>query len=201
MQKPPSHSNSEAACSCSAQAPAILKIDLTALANNYLKLKSLSKTSECAAVVKANAYGLGIERVVPKLFGLGCKTFFVAHLDEAIKIRNLNTLAEIFVLNGLFPGTSKTFVDYNIYPVLNSASEITEWANYCKAYSPRSTKAALQVDTGMNRLGIKFDCFNELLEENYFNHFELTLLMSHLACADTPQHPMNRPSIIKLFKF
>ena len=117
-----------------ATATAILTIDLSSLAANYRRLAALSAPAECAAVVKADAYGLGVAACAPALARAGCKTFFVATLAEAIELRALLPQAMIYLFDGLLPGTAPVFHAYDLRPVLNSADEIREWAAFCSGH-------------------------------------------------------------------
>lgn len=105
----------------------ILHIDLDALANNWRSLRAAAGGAETAAVVKANAYGIGIERAVPALARAGCETFFVAHIGEAIRARAAAPDATIYVLNGLLPGSSETYFANRLRPVLGSLEDVAEW--------------------------------------------------------------------------
>ncbi|MEZ5876060.1 MAG: alanine racemase [Hyphomicrobiales bacterium] len=119
---------------------AVLVIDLDALVANYRHLRDLAGTAECAAVVKADAYGLGMVQAAAALWRAGCKTFFVATLAEAMALRRLLPEAIIYDLNGLMPGTAETFRDFNLRPVLNSADEIREWAAFCASVGESSLR-------------------------------------------------------------
>jgi alanine racemase len=172
-----------------ATAPSILTIDLDALIANYRRLRDLSAPAECAAVVKADAYGLGMARVVPALARAGCKTFFVATLGEAQELRALLPEATIYVLGGLLEGTAPFYREHGLRPVLNSTEEIGEWASFSQAACAR-LPAAIHIDSGMNRLGLSAAEVEAIaLTDNLFAAFELALVMSHLACADEPEHP------------
>ncbi|MDQ0507284.1 alanine racemase [Xanthobacter agilis] len=162
-------------------------MDLSAIADNWRTLAALSAPAECAAVVKANAYGLGIDKVAPALWRVGARTFFVAHLKEAQQLRGLLPDATIYALNGLLPGTAGLFAASDIRPVLGSAPEIGEWSDYCRDNSV-SLPAAIHVDTGMHRLGIALEEAARLSETYRMLGFTPSLIMSHLACADTPGH-------------
>src|SRR4029077_4957246 len=116
-----------------AEATALLTIDLDALIANYRSLRDLSAPAECAAVVKADAYGLGMAAVAPALARAGCKTFFVATLAEAEELRALLAGATIYVLAGLQPDTATVYRRLDLRPVLNSADEIDEWAAFSKS--------------------------------------------------------------------
>jgi alanine racemase len=163
-----------------AEAGGILTIDLAAIEANWKKLSSMTVPVECAAVVKADAYGCGIEPVVRKLSRAGCRTFFVADAGEGRRVREIAPEATIYVLNGLMPGSAQSFADDRLRPIINSTTELAEWDAFVSMRNWRGG-AALHVDTGMNRLGISVD---EAVHG-------FTLLMSHLACAETPDHPMN----------
>ncbi|MDX1575181.1 MAG: alanine racemase, partial [Kiloniellales bacterium] len=107
------------------RAGAILRIDLDALAENYRILAGQAAPGvDCAAVVKADAYGLGMDRVAPVLFAAGCRRFFVAQLEEGIDLRGLLPGAEIHVLGGLLPGLENDFLAQGLIPTLNSLEEI-----------------------------------------------------------------------------
>ena len=175
----------------SAQDTAVLTIDLGALAANYLKLRDLAAPAECAAVVKADAYGLGMDEAAPALWRAGCKTFFVATLSEAQALRALLPDAVIYVFDGLLPGTAQSFHTSALRPVLNSADEIREWAAYC-ASAGEALPCAVHIDSGMNRLGLSAAEVETVAQESgLWSTLSLTLVMSHLACADDTDHPKN----------
>jgi alanine racemase len=153
---------------------------------------------ECAAVVKANGYGLGLEAVTAKLAKAGCKTFFVADIAEARRARTRAREATIYVLNGFSPDAADAFAELNVQPVINSTTELAEWDAFVAAKSWHGG-AALHVDTGMNRLGISAEEAAALALRLRSEHHGITLLMSHLACAETPDHPLNANQI-RLFR-
>ena len=172
-------------------APAALTIDLGALRRNYRKLKKAAPNANCAAVVKADAYGTGAVRSAKALAEEGCDTFFVATLDEAGEIREAVPTAALYVLNGVFLGTCPYFIAINARPVLGSMSEIEEWAHFNSEQSTR-LPAALHIDTGMNRHGLTADEIEEISKDStILESFQVSLVMSHLACADDPDHPKN----------
>ena len=168
---------------------AILTIDLDALAANYRHLRDLASPAECAAVVKADAYGLGMSEAAPALARAGCNTFFVATLGEARDLRALLPDATVYVFAGLLPGTAELFRAYDLRPVLNSAEEIREWASFCASRGERLA-CAVHIDSGMNRLGLSTDEVDQLANtRELWQAMTLSLVMSHLACADEPNHP------------
>jgi len=176
------------------EAGGILTVDLSAIEANWRALGRRVMPTECAAVVKADAYGCGIEPVVGALARAGCKTFFVADLAEARRAREVAPHQAIYVLNGLPPGTASSFADINARPVIGSLVELAEWDAFCTAQKWRGG-AALHVDTGMNRLGISANEAAALAPRIRAENHGITLLMSHLACAELPEHPLNERQI------
>jgi alanine racemase len=145
----------------------------------------------CAAVIKADAYGLGIDQLATALRNQGCDTFFVATLAEARRVRYAQPGVAIYVLDGLLPGVAPFYAGFDLRPCLSSLAEIEEWAAYCQA-TGRRLKAAIHIDTGMNRLGLPPDEVEQLAAApEALSHFDVSLVMSHLACADEPDHPLN----------
>ncbi|MGE0803726.1 MAG: alanine racemase [Lautropia sp.] len=174
-----------------ADARAVLRIDLGALRANWSRVKSEAATAECSAVVKADAYGLGLEQVTQALIAEGCRTFFVATLKEGRRVRLVSASAEIFVLDGLLPGAEHFHAGFDLRPVLSSLQEIDDWARFCKSVG-RRLPAAIHVDTGINRLGLSAGDVQQLhTDGSSLAAFETVLIVSHLACADDPASPMN----------
>ena len=153
---PPAPFATTAAGPSLAEANGILTIDLGAIAANYKTLRARIIPSECAAVVKGDAYGCGIDQVTTTLMRAGCKTFFVAHLSEARRVRALAPEAAIYVLNGFSHAAGQSFQEINARPVLNSLVELAEWDHFVQT-SGYTGEAALQVDTGMNRLALTIE--------------------------------------------
>ena len=164
------------------EAGGILTIDLGALADNWRLIRDRGRGAECGAVVKADAYGLGIERAVPALSRAGCRNFFVAHVDEGRRVRAVAPDAIIYILNGLLPGAAAVFAAHDLRPVLGSRDEIIEWT------ATGGRPAALHVDTGMNRLGL---CSAEALAVAAEGAFSPALLMTHLSSAEETDNPGN----------
>ena len=173
-------------------ASGLLTIDLGALRDNYLTLAARAVPARAAAVVKADAYGLGAEKVVPVLTEAGCRDFFVAHFSEALKLRPLiGSDSRLFVLNGLLPGDEETCADAGIIPVLNGLEQIAAWkAEAARRNAP--LPAALQFDTGMARLGLSLEEAKALAADAAgLEGIRLEIVMSHLACADEPDNASN----------
>ena len=177
-------------------AGAVLTIDLGALTENYRLLRDRLGGADCAAVVKADAYGLGAARVAATLLRAGCRQFFVAHLQEGVALREaLPAEAEVFVLNGLMPGAEALCLDAGLTPVLNSLSQLDAWSALGRRVG-RTLPAILQVDSGMARLGLAPVEVDRLVAEPArLDGVALRAVMSHLACADEPDHPANRAQL------
>jgi alanine racemase len=167
-----------------------LTVNLSAIDVNWRTLARMIVPGECAAVVKTNAYGLGLEPVTRTLASAGCKTFFVADLSEARRVRACTEEATIYVLNGFAYEGSSAFVELRARPVINSMTELAEWDAFVAAHGWLGG-AALHVDTGMNRLGISAAEAAALAPRVQVENHGITLLMSHLACAEIAEHPLN----------
>src|SRR6516165_195648 len=175
-----------------------LTVDLDAIADNWKTLTRRLFAVECGAVVKANAYGLGLEPVTARLAKAGCKTFFVADVAEARRARSQAHEAAIYVLNGFSPDAAHAFAELNVQPVINSTMELAEWDAFVATQGWRGG-AAIHIDTGMNRLGMSAEEAAALALRLQQENHGITLLMSHLACAEVPDHPLNA-SQIRLFR-
>ena len=176
-----------------APAGATLTIDLGAIRRNYRRLRPLAGRAETAAVVKADAYGCGIGNVVPALAQDGARTFFVALIDEAIAARHaLEGVpdARVFVLGGYTPGSAPLLAEHGALPVLGSLPEIEAWLA-----DGGGPGAALHVDTGMSRLGLDPAECDAPLVAAFMDRAPPALLMTHMACADVTEHPLNRTQI------
>lgn len=178
-----------------ARAGAILTIDLPAIQANYRRLQDELGETACAAVVKADAYGLGAERVAPALAAAGATTFFVAQLEEGITLHPVVPGAAIYVLNGLGTGTPEDMRAHDLCPVLNTLEEIERWDAAARAVG-RALPAAIHIDTGMNRLGLPRQELDRLAQEPArLAGVDVRFLMSHLACAEEPGHTLNRSQL------
>ena len=175
-----------------------LTIDLAAIAANWLALSRQLLTVECAAVVKANAYGLGLKPVVAALADAGCKTFFVADIAETRTVRARAKDATIYVLHGFTLQCAEAFIELHARPVINSMTELAEWDAFV-ADRAWQGGAALHVDTGMNRLGVSPEEAAALAPRAQTQNHGIALLLSHLACADIPDHPLNAKQL-RLFR-
>lgn len=156
--------------------PGRLTIDLDAIAGNWRKLCDLTAPAAVAGVVKADAYGLGMDRVAPALHRVGCSLFFVAGLEEGASLRALLPDIEIAVLSAPVEGFQTAYRDYRLLPVLNHPGDLAAWPG---------EDAVLHIDTGMTRLGL------DPADAAALDRRRFRLVMSHLACADEPDHPLN----------
>jgi alanine racemase len=154
-----------------------LTISLEAIKQNYHYLSKKIGNVSCAGVVKANAYGLGMAPIAKMLADNGMKDFFVALPEEGIELRHILPNANIYILNGILAGEEKDFIHHNLIPVLNDKSQIALWQN--------GRPCVVHIDTGLNRLGFNAKDIDAI------DGLNINLLMSHLACADTPDNPFN----------
>lgn len=178
------------------QAPTIT-IDLTAIVANWERLRTQFSGPETSAVVKADAYGLGMVEVAGALAEAGCNTFFTATLEEAIALRATLPDVRILVLNGVCPGEEFAFASHRLIPVLNSRAQVARWlpvaAEHVHAVS------ALHVDTGMGRMGLELQDLKALVESDptIIEACRIGLVMSHLTCAPEADSPHNAEQLIR----
>jgi alanine racemase len=173
-----------------ATATGVLTVDLDAIVANWRKLEKSAVPAECAGVIKANAYGCGLDPVARALSGAGCKTFFVATLDEARAARAAVPQASIYVLDGFFQNCGDAFAKIDAKPVIGDLNELAEWDVFCRR-SGWAGGAAIHIDTGMNRLGLTVAEAQGIVPRINAGDHGITLVMSHLACAESLNHPLN----------
>ena len=171
-----------------------LNIDLGALARNWKALDKVSAGVLTAAVVKADAYGTGIEAASKALYAAGARFFFVATPDEGMAVRAAVPEAHIFVLWGLYPGAANLYIRQNLMPVLASMSQLDEWLDKCLERN-EAYPAGLHFDTGINRTGFRLSEASVIRERLERLGYAPQMIMSHLACADTPNHEKNRTQL------
>jgi alanine racemase len=180
----------------------VLTVDLGAIVGNYrdLKARAAPGGASCAAVIKADAYGLGATQVAPVLQKAGCRAFYVAQLVEALAVRKAlpgTSVAEIFVLGGLFANEIGVYRDSRLTPVLNDLGQIEVWSKAARAGGTR-LPAIVHFDTGMSRLGLSPDEAKRLAAEpDRLSGLEIRYWLSHLACADEADHPLNREQLMR----
>jgi alanine racemase len=168
----------------------ILTVDPDALAANWRKLEKTAVPAECSAVIKADAYGCGIEPAARALARAGCKTFFVATLDEAAAARAAVPSAVLYVLNGFAQNTGEAYAKIDAKPVIGDLNELAEWDVFCRR-TQWAGGAAIHIDTGMQRLGLTVAEAQGLIPRINAGDHGISLVMSHLACAENLNHPMN----------
>ena len=186
----PEANEAAALAAATATAPGILTVDLDAIVANWRKLEKTAVPAECAGVIKADAYGCGLDRVARALAGAGCKTFFVATLDEARTARASVPSATIYVLDGFFQNCGDAFARIDAKPVIGDLNELAEWDVFCRR-SGWAGGAAIHIDTGMNRLGLSLTEAQGIIPRINAGDHGITLVMSHLACAESLNHPLN----------
>jgi alanine racemase len=169
---------------------ATLEVSLSAIAENYRRLSERLSSGACAGVIKANAYGLGAPEVAGALWKKGCRSFFVATMEEGIALREAGFLGgTIFIIHGVPKGAEKVFQEHTLSPVHNTLEQLKRWAK-------NGRTSILHIDTGMRRLGLEqkdvawLSAHPELIKQAGVTHY-----MSHLACADDPKHTMNRQQL------
>lgn len=178
------------------RAGAWLTIDLKALMANYRLFDEKTGTScDVAAIVKANAYGLGVKPVADTLYSCGARSFFVATLEEALELKahldeQNSKITRLAILGGLFHGCEQDYSAHNLSPVLNSLDEIERWQKQA-AKTQHPLPAIIHFDTGMNRLGLGPRETQTLLDDpDKLDGLDVQMIMSHFACADEKDHPM-----------
>src|SRR5262245_52860139 len=187
------------------RAGAILTIDLGAIAANWRGLRDAGRAEgkpvDCAAVLKADAYGTGAAAVGSRLAAEGCRQFFVAHIDEGVALRRVLPEHQIYVLNGLMAGTEPDFVEHDLTPVLNHLGHLNAWRAAAQRYN-RPLDAVVHIDTGMHRLGFAPEEAQVLINERgRLRGLRLALLMSHLVVAEEPANPINGEQLSRFRAF
>ena len=166
-----------------------LIIDLATIQRNYARIRELAPTADAGAVVKANAYGLGAVEIVPALADAGCRTFYVAHTTEGREARNAlaGRPADIYVFNGFWPSELPALREAELFPVINTLDQLEE----LRRHAP-DLPCAIHFDTGMNRLGLDHAETDALFADPArLDAIDVRQVMSHPACADEPDHPLN----------
>lgn len=175
---------------------AVLDINLNLIRQNYQKLCSILGSSICSSVVKANAYGVGADVVAPALWGAGCRFFWVAFIDEALKLRKLLPQAHIFVLNGPYEDKKwpLLFKDYSLTPVLNTVEQVEIWTSFLEKEN-KILPSVLHVDTGMHRLGLPWQ---EQKKYQVAESHPWPYIISHLSSADLKDHDSHQEQLNKV---
>lgn len=180
-----------------AGATGVITVNLATIAANWRALADRVTPARCAAVVKADAYGLGAARVIPALAEAGCTAFFIATPGEAELARVLAPMADIFALDGLAGDNGEAFAQLGVTPVLATLEDVTRWSTLARVRGIR-LPAALHIDTGLNRLGLIVRDVRRIAAEraSLLHGVDVKLIMSHLASADNPADPKNREQLL-----
>ena len=179
---------------------AILEINSKLIIKNYQLIRKFTKSSYVGATIKADAYGLGADKIFKLLYKNGCNHFFVASLQEALSIRKKYFTSNLYVLNGLENNNLKIFYDNNIIPILVSEKEIDKYSK--SKYNNLNYKIGIHIDTGINRLGIDL----KDLKLSITKRINAYILISHLASAEEFNNSYNKKqnnkfkSIFNMFK-
>src|SRR5882762_3015064 len=173
-----------------ASANGVLTVDLDAIVANWRKLEKTAVPAECGGVIKADAYGCGVEPVARALATAGCKTFFVATLEEARTARAAVPSAAIYALNGFFQNTGEAYAKIDCRPVIGDLNELAEWDVFCRR-TGWNGGAAIHIDTGIHRLGLTVTEALGLIPRINAGDHGITLVMSHLASAEQLNNPVN----------
>jgi alanine racemase len=177
--------------------PGRLTIDLGASADNWRKLARLAAPGRCAAVVKADAYGIGLAEAAPALWEGGARVFFVAHLGEGVAARRRLPEAQIYVLNGLEAGADPAdYVRHRLAPVIGAEDDLERWSAF-GAREGETSPCALHLDTGMNRLGFESLARLRAAMETHGSASGADLLMSHFVSSEFPDDPINEAQIAR----
>lgn len=174
-----------------------LKISLEDIKSNW-KLLNKASNGNASAVIKANAYGMGMVRVAKALLEAGCNYFYVANINEGMELRKKfnSSKISIAVFEGYFKGNQRIYNEYNLIPILNNIEQIVRLKNYTK--KGLEPKAILNIDTGMNRLGLSQKERDSLIKnKEILNNIKIDFIMSHLA---NSQEYKNKNNLIQLNK-
>src|SRR6202171_5424417 len=186
----PEANKAAAFAAATATATGVFTVDLDAVVANWRKLEKTAVPAECAGVIKADAYGCGVYPVARALAAAGCKTFFVATLGEARAAREAIPSVAIYVLDGFFQNSGEAYAKIDAKPVIGDLNELAEWDVFCRR-SGWTGGAAIHIDTGMNRLGLTVVEAQGIIPRVNAGDHGITLVMSHLACAENLNHPLN----------
>lgn len=169
----------------------VLVVDLDAIAHNFRHIQSLAPTAEVGVSIKADAYGLGAATIAPALAAIGCQTFFAATAAEGAALRPAIPDTEIVILNGPDAVSTPLIIEHRLTPVINSLAQLDMWRT-AAAGKPQTNAVYLHVDTGMSRLGLGEAEVSLLCTDTArLDGIDVSVVMSHLACADDPSSPMN----------
>lgn len=168
-----------------------MTINLSAITHNYKTLCEIVGKTKIAGVVKADAYGAGLAPVTRSLYGVGCRDFFVAYLDEAYEAKQAlsgASDANIYVLNGFMKGSEREFTEEGFIPVLTDPAKIERWHDLT-AHNKKKFPCVIHLDTGMNRTGIRAEEISRI--NPLLSDLNVKVVMTHLACSEEQDNAMN----------
>jgi len=179
------------------QSSGTIQINLSTIRSNWSRLRDTFSGDNTGAVIKANAYGLGLPPVAQALYSEGCRDFFVANYEEGLDVQKiLPSDIRVYILQGCPEGLELTFVDKGLIPILHSYAMCTRWLEANVVNEGGGAISAIKVNTGMNRLGVSPTELEQLCESGLLNETcGVEILFSHLACADEPEHPLNQQQL------
>lgn len=181
-----------------------LQIDLSSVISNYKILQQKVMPSECAVVIKANAYGLGQGPIAKSLWEAGARSFFVATLEEGIALRSIIKTGSIFLLNGMMKGMESALTKFSLIPVLASEDMMKQWFGHSQKII-QQLPCAIQFDTGLHRLGMPLrEVLSVFQDKNMMESFNIVHIMSHLSSAENQKNSYNedqRVSFLNLREF
>ena len=182
----------------------ILNISLNTIKSNWTALNDAS-FGKAAAVIKANAYGLGMNQIANALIEVGCNFFYVANLDEALELRkeNSSNKISIAIFEGFFEGNEPIYFNNNLIPIINNLNQLKRLNNFnIVNKNNQSMKAILNIDTGMNRLGLSSEEIEFVLKnKSLLNNTRWEFIMSHLANANDTANKSNYQQLNKMKSF
>jgi alanine racemase len=172
-------------------AGAVLSIDLGALCFNFRALAKKAGKSACSAAIKGDAYGLGLKPAAKALWAEGCRSFYVARPEEGAALREILPRAAISVLDGLYEGHASYYRKHQLVPALTTLAQLHDWAK-----DGKGQPCTLHVDTGINRAGLQPSEWLAFTgNDTLLRKLNIRMLMSHLACGDDKQSPMNQQQL------
>lgn len=171
------------------------EIDLITLEQNYKAIENYAKGSEIIAVVKADAYGHGVEECSRVFYNCGCRFFAVATPDEALRMRALYDDCEILILGVCPYDSANILADNDIIVALGSYNHAKGLSEHL--YSDKKLRVHLKLDTGMNRIGFSYreEDFEQILDAFNFDSLHIEGMFSHFACADMPGSDLTRKQL------
>jgi alanine racemase len=178
----------------------ILEVNLDSILQNYSKLASFAPSSVCGAVVKANAYGLGVKKIAPSLYSVNCRDFFVATLQEGLELSNiLSPDANIYIFHGVKNGEERYFYDNGLIPVINDIYQLDIWIK-CALDVAHKLPAILHFDTGMNRLGFSYQLAEKISNYDNLKMLDIKYVMSHLVNAENQNDSINEKQLQRFWQ-